>query len=199
METNELKIGKNKFSGVVKNSKYIEPERICKSWGNNIKEKVANNNSEIGLRKAQFGALCSIRSHWTVSNIPATIVMPTGTGKSETMLATIVTEKIKKTLIIVPSDLLRKQIYNKAKKLGVLYEIGMLKDSKALFPNVLLLEENFKEINTFKEYIKKSNIIVTTMNLVNYMREEYIEFLSQEVELLVVDEAHHISSKTRIF
>lgn len=196
METNELKIGKNKFSGVVKNSKYIEPERICKSWGNNIKEKVANNNSEIGLRKAQFGALCSIRSHWTVSNIPATIVMPTGTGKSETMLATIVTEKIKKTLIIVPSDLLRKQIYNKAKKLGVLYEIGMLKDSKALFPNVLLLEENFKEINTFKEYIKKSNIIVTTMNLVNYMREEYIEFLSQEVELLVVDEAHHISSKT---
>ncbi|WP_302966714.1 DEAD/DEAH box helicase [Intestinibacter bartlettii] len=196
METKEVKIGKNKFSGVIRNSKYIELERICKSWENNIKEKVANNNSEIGLRKAQFGALCSIRSHWTVSNTPATIVMPTGTGKSETMLATIVTEKIKKTLIIVPSDLLRKQIYNKAKKLGVLYEIGMLKDSKALFPNVLLLEENFKEINTFKEYIKKSNIIVTTMNLVNYMREEYIEFLSQEVELLVVDEAHHISSKT---
>lgn len=196
METKELEIGKNKFSGIVKNSKYIEPEKICKSWGNNIKEKVANNNSEIGLRKAQFGALCSIRSHWTVSNIPATIVMPTGTGKSETMLATIVTEKIKKTLIIVPSDLLRKQIYNKAKKLGVLYEIGMLKNSKALLPNVLVLEENFKEVNTFKEYIKKSNIIVTTMNLVNYMREEYIEFLSQEVELLVVDEAHHISSKT---
>ena len=75
METKELEIGKNKFSGIVKNSKYIEPEKICKSWGNNIKEKVANNNSEIGLRKAQFGALCSIRSHWTVSNIPATIVI----------------------------------------------------------------------------------------------------------------------------
>lgn len=196
METQEVAIGKNKFHGIIKNSEYLDVEEICKSWGNDIKEKIANNNSEKGLRKAQFGALCSIRSHWTVKNSPATIVMPTGTGKSETMLATIVTEKIEKTLIVVPSDLLRKQIYDKSKKLGILYEIGMIDESKNLFPNTLVLEQNIKEIDTFKEYIKKSNIIVTTMNLINHMRDEYVEFLSQEIDLLIVDEAHHISSKT---
>lgn len=196
MEIKEITIGKNKFNGIVKNSKYLDIEEICKSWGNDIKEKVANNNTQKGLRKAQFGALCSIRSHWTINNRPATIVMPTGTGKSETMLASIITEKIKRTLIVVPSNLLRKQIYNKAKTLGILYEIGMLEKSEILYPNVLMLEENIKDIVVFKEYIKKSNIIVTTMNLINYMNNDYVEFLSKEIDLLVVDEAHHISSKT---
>jgi len=52
-----------------------------------------------GLRSAQLGALFSIKSHWTVSDEPATIVMPTGTGKTETMIATVVSEKIKQMLI----------------------------------------------------------------------------------------------------
>lgn len=37
-----------------------------------------------GFRSAQLGAIFAIKSYWTVSNESATIVMPTGTGKTET-------------------------------------------------------------------------------------------------------------------
>ena len=55
-------------------------------------------NLEKKLRKPQIGALYAIKSHFTVSNDEATIVMPTGTGKTETMLSYIVSEKIEKVL-----------------------------------------------------------------------------------------------------
>ncbi len=42
-----------------------------------------------GLRPPQIGALHAIGSHWSLYHHPATIVMPTGTGKTETMLATL--------------------------------------------------------------------------------------------------------------
>ena len=54
--------------------------------------------------------------------------MPTGTGKTETMMATVISERIEKTLIIVPSKLLRKQTADKFITLGVLPEIGVLPD-----------------------------------------------------------------------
>ena len=41
-----------------------------------------------GLREPQIGALHAVLAHWTTrSTSPATVVMPTGTGKTETMLA----------------------------------------------------------------------------------------------------------------
>jgi hypothetical protein len=42
-----------------------------------------------GLRPPQLGALFAIGSHWSLYKSPATVVMPTGTGKTETMLATL--------------------------------------------------------------------------------------------------------------
>lgn len=44
----------------------------------------------IGLRRPQMGALHAIHAHWSTSKDVATVVMPTGTGKTETMLATLV-------------------------------------------------------------------------------------------------------------
>lgn len=38
----------------------------------------------IGLREPQVGALHAIHAHWSTSNEAATVVMPTGTGKTET-------------------------------------------------------------------------------------------------------------------
>lgn len=42
-----------------------------------------------GLRPPQLGALHAIGAHWSLYRHPATVVMPTGTGKTETMLATL--------------------------------------------------------------------------------------------------------------
>ena len=60
------------------------------------------------LREAQVGALHAILSHWTVDpNKVATVVMPTGTGKTETMLAAFCIERPAHLLVLVPSAALR--------------------------------------------------------------------------------------------
>ena len=43
----------------------------------------------------------------------ATVVLPTGTGKTETMLATQVYRRLGRSLVLVPSDTLRSQIGGK--------------------------------------------------------------------------------------
>ena len=63
----------------------------------------------IGLRRPQIGGIHAAHVHWTVSDSPATIVMPTGTGKTETMLSILVSMKCEKLLVIVPTDALRTQ------------------------------------------------------------------------------------------
>nr|WP_092067925.1 DEAD/DEAH box helicase family protein [Dendrosporobacter quercicolus]NSL46846.1 DEAD/DEAH box helicase family protein [Dendrosporobacter quercicolus DSM 1736]SDL66359.1 Type III restriction enzyme, res subunit [Dendrosporobacter quercicolus] len=93
-------------------------EQIVDSWRNVFSFNAQGDNSP-GLRSAQLGAIFSIKSHWIVSNEPATIVMPTGTGKTETMIATVVSEMIHRTLIIVPSNLLRKQTAEKFLTFGI--------------------------------------------------------------------------------
>ena len=191
----EKRLGKNRFSGCQIDTKFQEADAIVSSWSNGVKEVVSKEVGSVGLRAPQFGALCAIRSHWTVSKKTATIVMPTGTGKSETMLATIVTERIPKSLIIVPSDLLRSQLYEKAKSFGILYEIGML-NSDILPPNIFLYREGIKESERFEEFVMNSNIIVTTMALASRMPDQYISFLTENIDVLFVDEAHHVSSKT---
>ena len=44
----------------------------------------------VGLRPPQIGAIHAIHARWSVSSEPSTIVMPTGTGKTETMLSVLV-------------------------------------------------------------------------------------------------------------
>jgi len=191
----EKKIGKNRFSGYQKKKHFHTSDTILKSWNEGVHEVISKDMDSKGLRAPQFGALCAIRSHWTVSNKTATIVMPTGTGKSETMLATIVSEKISKSLIIVPSDTLRSQFYDKSRSFGILYDIGML-NVNVLPPNVFLYAQGIKDSNLFEDLVLKSNVIITTMSLANRLSAEYLEVLSENIDALFVDEAHHISSKT---
>ncbi|WP_081231591.1 DEAD/DEAH box helicase family protein [Mycobacterium avium] len=56
---------------------------------------------------------------------PTTVVMPTGTGKTDTMLAAYC-HSPKATLVMVPSDTLRTQIASSFTTLGVLPRIGAI-------------------------------------------------------------------------
>ena len=55
-----------------------------------------------GLRRPQIGALHAALAHATRSTEPATIVMPTGTGKTETMLALNALQRFQRLLVVVP-------------------------------------------------------------------------------------------------
>ncbi|MGD9566805.1 MAG: DEAD/DEAH box helicase family protein [Sedimentibacter sp.] len=191
----KLTVGNNNISQIqTEPTKELLPiDYILHSWRNVLSLSPEDDNP--GLRPAQLGALFSIKSHWIVSNEPATIVMPTGTGKTETMIATVVSEMIDRTLIIVPSNLLRKQTADKFLTFGILQDIGVI-NNNAVKPTVAALLKTPKELTDLQLILDKSNIVVTTMSLLQRFSDDYLARLCKRCNTLIVDEAHHIAAET---
>ncbi len=84
---------------------------VIASWHEGFifqQERLASDGSRtVGLRAPQAGALHAVMAHWSVSNRPGTIVMPTGTGKTEAMLGLLVSHRLERVLVVVPTDALR--------------------------------------------------------------------------------------------
>lgn len=187
------KIGRNLVKQKNGEQAFSNKEDVVNSWQDALVMREALGDIA-GFRSAQLGALCSIKAHWTTSNYPATIVMPTGTGKTETMMATIVLEKIKTTLIIVPSKLLRDQTTNKFVSLGILKEIGVVQNH-AQFPIVATLQTTPQDASDLIAIFEKANVIITTMSLLKYFPETYFDVIREKVDTVIVDEAHHVAAK----
>lgn len=103
----------------------LTSDEIANSWQGQFLFKKETCSSK-GLRSPQIGALHALLAHVEDGNESAIIVMPTGTGKTETMLAFLVANVCKKVFVIVPSDALRSQTCRKFKKLGLLKELGVV-------------------------------------------------------------------------
>lgn len=173
---------------------------VLNSWENNFEfiQEIQDNNKNIlkkGLRPPQIGAIYSILSHWTVNSKPSTIVLPTGTGKTETMLSVLVQSRIETLLVIVPSDSLRKQLTDKFKSLGVLKEFGIVKE-KAFTPTASLVKSFPKTIGGIKTLCETSNVIVATMAGLNTLSDQCLVELSKNLTHVFIDEAHHIAAET---
>lgn len=164
---------------------------IIKSWENNLNYDLL----EKKLRKPQLGALYALKSHFTVSDNEATVVMPTGTGKTETMLSYIVSEKLEQVLIILPSVLLRDQTYNKCKTLGLISQFKILNEN-ALLPNVCLLKKTPSDKEVLENITRNVNIIVSTIGIISRLNDEQINVLKKTCNAVIIDEAHHIAAKT---
>ncbi len=82
-------------------------QAVRESWINQFSYKGDGDDSCGGLRTPQRGALHAIASHWTLGGSLATVVMPTGTGKTETMLSVMVSQRCECLLVVVPSRALR--------------------------------------------------------------------------------------------
>lgn len=192
----KLIVGNNRIFQIHTEStiELIPAGRIVESWRNSFSFNTQGDDS-VGLRPAQLGAIFSIKAHWTVSNEPATIVMPTGTGKTETMIAVVVSEMIDHTLIIVPSNLLRKQTAEKFLTFGILQDIGIINPS-ALKPTVTALLTTPKLLSDLKTILAKSNVVITTMSLLQRFSDNYLAVITETCNALIVDEAHHIAANT---
>jgi superfamily II DNA or RNA helicase len=148
-----------------------------------------------GLRPPQIGAIHAIKAHWVVSSEPATLVMPTGTGKTETMLAVLVSEPIETLLVVVPTDALRDQVSQKFAGLGELKGIGSLSEG-ALYPIVAVLKRSPKTHDEVDNLFGRAQVVVSTMTAVSKMPAELQVRMAQKVSHLFIDEAHHIGAKT---
>lgn len=171
-------------------------EAIYKSWDNGFlfnQEDIPQNKK--GLREPQIGALHAIASHWTVKTSSATIVMPTGTGKTEVMLSAMISCMCKKILIIVPTDTLRVQIFDKFTTLGVLPEIGVIKNT-TLKPRVCIIKHGIHSIKETDEICNNANVIIATVSVFKACKEEVQKRISEKCSHLFIDEAHHLGAPT---
>jgi len=168
---------------------------IYNSWQQySFKFLLKTKNEDYGFRKPQIAALHSLISN-LISDPDNTfnIVMPTGTGKTDTMLALIIAAKFKRTLVIVPSDSLRTQIYGKASLLQTLREIEVIDDT-VLNPNVMLVKSKLylEDIPSFNS----ANVVIATPQALTKMDREDLDLFSELFTHLVIDEAHHVAAPT---
>lgn len=149
----------------------------------------------MGLRPPQIGAIHAIQSHWSVSNEPATVVLPTGVGKTETMLSTLIVERCHRLLVIVPTDVLRTQLAEKFISLGILKSSHFqIVAEHAQYPVVGLLNKRPTESDAVESLFRKCNVVVTTMALASGCRSDIIASMAEQCQYLFIDEAHHIGA-----
>lgn len=199
MKLHRLKIGRKNLILYYSCTDNIEaPQMVTDTWNKNMfLFPQSHDNKTTGFRIAQLGAIYAIKSHWTISVNPATIVMPTGTGKTEVMIATVISEQCKKTCIIVPSNLLRKQTAKRFCTLEKLREIGAITD-KFKNPTVGVIISTPKSSDELNELVTKSNVIITTMALLcqKEFKSKYLATFVSMCDTVIIDEAHHIPANS---
>lgn len=172
-------------------------DAVVSSWRPGINFRAAGPGlGDQGLRRAQLGALHAVLAHWSTGNgEPATVVLPTGTGKTETMLALLVEARIRRLLVIVPSDALRTQLADKFETLGLLGTLGVLPDGAQL-PSVGVITGRPSDVNEMQKFIAASQVVVSTPNALAAAPADVSSVLFEACDALFFDEAHHVRAST---
>ncbi len=147
-----------------------------------------------GLRPPQLGALHAIGAHWSLFKQVATVVMPTGTGKTETMLSTLAAFIRKPLLVIVPSDALRSQTALKFLTFGLLRHLQVL---GADAPNPIIgVVTKVPKTAAALEIFERCNVIIGTMDALGAETvKPFIPDIIKRVGYLIIDEAHHVKAR----
>ena len=121
--------------------------------------------------------------------------MPTGTGKTETMIAALVGEIRGCLLVVVPSSSLREQTKNKFLTLGLLRQLGVISEDM-LHPIVGMITKRPRttgELDIFKD----CHVVVATMSAVSQgTAVDLGPSIAEICSNLIVDEAHHVAAKS---
>ena len=180
----------------------LTPDEVRQTWVDNsfiFKEE----HNEVGgakvsgLRSPQIGAIHAALGYERCrGQDPCTVVMPTGTGKTDTILSIVIAGHFKKTLVIVPSDSLRKQTFEKFKDLTLLRKLNLISTS---FENpwISLIKSRFESEEELDD-ILNSNILIATPNILNNISDNQLFKICISCSHLIIDEAHHVKADTWI-
>lgn len=148
-----------------------------------------------GLRPPQLGGLYSIGAHWSLKHKPATIIMPTGTGKTETMLSALCAYQCAPLLVAVPTKALRDQTVEKFINLGLLKKFALLPEA-ALYPVVGVIRKRPKSLGELKIFDDCNVLIGSVSSLSAGTAEDFSVEISRKCHALILDEAHHVGATT---
>ena len=130
-----------------------------------------------------------------MSSEVATVVLPTGTGKTDCMVALMALQQPKCLLVVVPTDALRAQLAEKFMSLGVLTQYGLLPPD-TVYPVVGLLQSGLQSISEIQVFCDACNVIVTTVPLLSKFTDVSQKALASHCSCLFIDEAHHTTATT---
>lgn len=168
---------------------------VYKSWQQhlfrfNLADREKNKQ---GLRKPQLAALYASLGHLVMSpSTTATVVMPTGTGKTDTVLGLLIAGKLARTLVLVPSDALRSQFIRKC-DLYKLREIGAISEN-VLNPVVMAVRKGIS-IEAVQQFTE-ANVIIATPQVLERFTTDALHALADLCSHLIIDEAHHVAART---
>lgn len=147
-----------------------------------------------GFRKPQRAAAFAVFSHLdSEPEVAATVVMPTGTGKTDTIFAIIIAGRFKRTLIIVPSDALRTQIGDRLASLQRLRAIGAITDD-VLSPVVHRIDGRDAAMD--QTLIQASNATLATPAALAQLDDDELVAFAAHFSHVIFDEAHHVAAVT---
>lgn len=155
-------------------------------------EAIEGHAARPGLRAPQIGALHAIAAHWSLNTDPAIVVMPTGTGKTEVMLAVTVESRGDRILVVVPTDALRQQTADKFREYGLLRKLGIVTDVRNPVVGVLTGKPSAQQFPS----IRTCNIVVTTMASISKGDDQEQAAFAALFSDVFFDEAHHIQATT---
>lgn len=150
-----------------------------------------------GLRDCQLGAIWSLKSYLTngKKSVASLISMPTGSGKTALMMAACFELNIRKILIVVPSKILRRQIFNQFKTLDILKNQGCLSNdlNEVSVYEVTKRKSSPKE---WKEIIENNDVIVAHPNSISPYYSNLSPIPTDLIDAIFMDEAHHEPAPT---
>lgn len=151
-------------------------------------------NGSTGFRRPQRAAAYAVFSHLdSEPEVPGTVVMPTGTGKTDTIFAIIIAGRFRRTLLIVPSDALRTQIGDRLVSLRRLRTINAISDD-VLSPIVHRIDGRDSAVDV--QAIESSNVVIATPAALALLAETELEAFAAHFSHLIFDEAHHVAAVT---
>ncbi len=169
------------------------PDRIRNSWsGGLILRKEAPGIG--GFRPPQIGALHALAAHSTLGEREALVVMPTGTGKTEVMLAHCVMSSPKRLLVLVPTDALRSQTVDKFTGLGVLHKFDIVTKSVRR-PVVGVITKGFRSDADLVP-VNACNVVVSTVAMLDTVPFSLKKKFLEEFDTVYFDEAHHLRASS---
>jgi superfamily II DNA or RNA helicase len=188
----KLKSGRGKAKGTYQINGNVQSK--TEESSSYVIKAAINGTGESGkaLRRAQVGATYALMAHWSLTREVATVVLPTGTGKTETMLVATLADHAERTLVIVPSVDLKRQIAGKFACWGLLRELGVI-PTNSPNPTVLMLNKTLCDSADI-EVIKRADVVISTPSLLARADTVVRSALSELFSHVYFDEAHHVKA-----
>lgn len=146
------------------------------------------------LRNNQIGAISSVQAHFSLSDQPALVAMPTGSGKTAVLISLAFVLRARRVLVITPSVIVREQIAEGFGSLDILRRTGVI--PAALATPIVKEVEGYLATADDWESLQTFDVVVAAPPSVSPALGRVAEPPADLFDLILVDEAHHVEAPT---